>query len=691
LRLTPILKGRFMKMRFSLFVLASAMAATWFTCWLASPAQAQNPAASTQVQKPAGPSGALLKVRENPLAPKPEPVEISELPLPPTAPSSDEGSCTGAINPRGTGCIAAYDGGIFEGPSFMWDGKYVLMPVLYAGAPAGSIYTGPQVIAIKTDGTTFPNGDAWKCLTCGVPDENQKGANRTPDPSAGYIAPRSGFNWLSRPDPKAPTFLAVDHPQAFHDGKRMIAGSNVMDCGQFKLTDAACTPDKVHIYPMYWSIRADDSGPTAPLRELRLNPDDVHIGINSFAMLGEATGIATLVFNPAPKTGTLVPRYDLEKVTLFFNSSPEFAMFAPDPQKPGYLLHNTQHAAGEWRGWSSDGKSYFVVSYVESGNYDLFRVDLATGNATRITSDPGYTDPMKSSPDDRWFVCMDTRTIPERTMWYDGVQGVPPLTDMVDGLMGAFAWRNANFRYFQPILIDRYGDRGNYRGQQLNAGSGTPGSPSDPNWNGRADPAWSPDGTHVVYWQALLTAPACGGANQVPCPVSTEPGGRRTRLMIAHLTSRKPLHVAPPKPVSDVISWAWAYTPGAKPPTMQSGIRPGKYILSGKVSGQADVELRGGASQFGMSGVFVTYTNFSDDGLHIINGTESAARVAGAGSGMMAMMGKMVVNSHLTLSGIQTGSKVTGEGGFTPGLFGQKQQGTMTTTIDGKVYASPAP
>ena len=624
-------------------------------------------------------------------APKPERVEISELPLPPTAPSLDEGSCTVQINPHGTGCIAAYDGGIFEGPSYMWDGKHVLMPVLFAGAPAGGMYTGPQVIAIKTDGTKFPNGDAWKCLTCGVPEENQKGANRTAEPSAGYIKPGSGFNWPSKPDPNAPTYLAVDHPQAFHDGKRMIAGSNVVECGDFKLTDAACTPDKVHIYPMYWSIKADGSGPTAPLRELRLNPDDVHIGINSFAMLGEATGIATLVFNPTPATGTLVSRYDLEKVTLFFNSSPEFAMFSPDSKRPGYLLHNTDHAAGEWRGWSSDGKSYFVVSYVESGNYDLFRVDLATGKATRITRDPGYTDPMKSSPDDKWFVCMDTRTVPDRHMWYAGMRGVPPLTDMVDGLLGAFAWRNANFRYFQPILIDSDGDRGNYRGQQLNAGQGTPGSPSDPNWSGRADPTWSPDGTNVVYWQALLTSPACGVASQVPCPVSTEPGGRRTRLMIAHLTSRKPLHITPPMPVSDELPWAWAYRPGATPSMRQVGIQPGRYILPGKASGHADVEFRGSANQFGMNGVFVTYSDFSDDGSHIINGTESAERIASVGGGgMMAMMGKMVVKSDLKLSGIQTGTKVTSEGGFTPGLFGQKQQGTMTTTIDGKVYTSPA-
>jgi hypothetical protein len=51
----------------------------------------------------------------------------------------------------------------------------------------------------------------------------------------------------------------------------------------------------------------------------------------------------------------------------------------------------------------------------------------------------------------------------------------------------------------------------------------------------------------------------------------------------------------------------------------------------------------------------------------------------------------LILRSNLKLSGIQTGSKVTNEDGFTPGIFGQKQQGTLTTTIDGKIYNPPTP
>ena len=40
---------------------------------------------------------------------------------------------------------------------------------------------------------------------------------------------------------------------------------------------------------------------------------------------------------------------------------------------------------------------------------------------------------------------------------------------------------------------------------------------SDPEWNGRADPKWSGDGTMVVYTEELTIAPACGGENPLPC------------------------------------------------------------------------------------------------------------------------------------------------------------------------------
>jgi hypothetical protein len=248
---------------------------------------------------------------------------------------------------------------------------------------------------------------------------------------------------------------------------------------------------------------------------------------------------------------------------------------------------------------------------------------------------------------------------------------------------------NRQRRFFQPYLIDRYGDRGSYQGQQLNAGNGAPGSTSDPNWNGRADPRWSPDGTSIVYWQSLVSAPACGGTNPLSCPASTEPGGRRTRLMIARLTSRTPTASPVVAPISDVVPWGTPFDPAA-PGLVRAHLPAGTYTLRGKVFGTARFTVTENAARSAVASVSASYTNYSDDGVHVINGTESAA-----GSTSALTLLTVDWHSNLTLTGCETGTKVTSEpGGFhleidlAEPVF--QATGTLTTTIDGHVYRQPA-
>lgn len=605
--------------------------------------------------------------------PRPEPVRVASLPLPPTAPSGSPGACTAAVNPRGTGCIDGGYHGILEGPGYMWDSRHVLLAIQFAGAPAGphpaSIYNGVQVIAVKTDGGRFPNGDTWKCLTCGVPEANAAGANRTG--AASRHAPAST--------------ILLDHPQAFPDDRRMLAGTNVVDCTPYKLTDAACTPDRVRIFPIRWNMTADGSGPGGSMRELRLNPDGVHLGWSHVLFqphFDQYGAMGRLVFNPAPKAGMpLAPRYDLEKVTILMGPKSEFPFQVDPGDKTRLLRTDPRYIIGEFRGWSGDGRSAIGIGLEESGNFDGYMTNLATGESSRLTRDPAYTDPMKMSADDRWNVVMDARQ-GLRHNWYAGMRGVPPLIDMVNVGVPAHGWRVGERRFFQPFLIDRWGDRGDYHGQQLNAGPGTPGSPSDPDWNGRADPAWAPDGTKVVYWQALVTAPACGGRHP-PCPTSTEPGGRRTRLMLAELTSRRPQPVRPVAPIADEVPWGVPYQPG-EPLPKRPAIPAGLYTLQGRVGGSAKVEIKRRPDDSGMQSVSTVYSDYTDDGAHVINGSESLALVDGPKS-------KYVLQSDLRSSGAQRATKKT----TGPGLFiydtgmATSWEGELTTTIDGKAYGRP--
>lgn len=619
--------------------------------------------------------------------PAPEAVRIATLPLPPTAPSQAAGACSPAVNPRSTGCISSDFDAIIEGPAYMWDARHVLLAIEFAGAPSsgrGSAFSGPQVIAIKVDGTTFSNGDAWKCITCGVPAGNRTGANQADKLPARLQMAGTQQNQAIR--------LLMDHPQAFPGDHKMIAGTNVVDCGPYALTDEACTPERVRIYPIRWNASADDSGPGGAMRELRLNPDGVHLmwsHMNSIGATIDQHGlVGKLAFNPSPKNGApLVPRYELGDVTILTNTNdPTFAPFREDPNHPGMLLRNpAKGAIGEARGWTRDGKNALGMGMPDSGNVDMFITSLADGASYRLTSAPGYADPIMMSPDDKWFVVFDNRGV-DRHMYYGAMEGIPPLTDMLTRMVmlsAEYGYRNGQRRFFQPYLIDRVGDRGAYQGQQLNAGPGLPGSASDPNWNARADPAWSPDGTNVVYWQALVTAPDCGGANPLPCPVSTEPGGRDARLMIAHLPSRAPLRVKQGVAAQTItVPWGTPYKPGEPMPQRYPEAPAGKFTMKGKVAGSAEVEIQ--RDDAGISYVAARYSGYSDDGLRVIDGTESAKR---NGKGYSA---RIVWHCDVRASGKQVGTKKTSEPtGFVMSLMGEPLQGEIVTVIDGKTYRPP--
>ncbi|MER6810266.1 hypothetical protein ABT299_13405 [Spirillospora sp. NPDC000708] len=603
-----------------------------------------------------------------PPAPKPEPIKVSELPLPPVTPSIAAGSCTRSINPHGTGCLGVSTG--LQSGGFLPDGHHVTATVAFTGAPSApdpaSVYAGQQLIIVKTDGTTFPGGDSWKCLTCGVPDANAVGRS-----------------------------AALHYPQPFADGRRVLAGTNVIDCSPYRLADKACTSARVHIYPIRWNVTADGSGAGGEIRELRLNPDNVHLGFNSFTYsngkLGQFGYLGRLTFDPSPTTGTpLAPRYDLEKVTRLFDPDPQAQPLSVAPKRPGELRINPQAiSVGELRGFTKDGKEVIYIGYpAESSNIDVFAANLRTGKVRRLTSNPEYTDPVDSSPNDKWTVVMDTRGS-GRQMFVAGMRGIPPVTDLITSSAVSSTRNNGQRRFFQPYLIDRYGDRGAYQGQQINAaGNGGPGAINDPNWNGMADPRWSPDGTSIVYWQALAVPPACGGANPLPCETSTEPGGRTARMMIARLTSRQPLRPRHTAPISDTVPWGTPYTPGSPAPN-----RPyppqGIYTLRGKASGSAKITITENPARTAVSAVAASYSRYSDDGIHIINGTESVAATDSSPT-----INTLDWFSDLVETGLVHATKKTSASGFhltidvLTNIF--QATGTLTTTVDGHTYRQPA-
>lgn len=604
---------------------------------------------------------------QTPPLPASELIEVVELPLPPVSGNVTQGACTAALNPNHTGCIAQNLTG-FQAGDFTPDGSSVIATVNFVGAPAapgqGHTYDGLQLILVKADGTTFSNGDSWKCLTCDVPTENARDL-----------------------DPQR------DYPHVFRSGDKAIWGHNILDCDGNELGSDACTSDLIHIYPIYWPNTVDGSGPGGAPRELRVHPDDVHMGWSSFTNHGgQYCYIGRLQFNADPSSGEpAVPRYDLADVTLLVDPE-RWAFITTDDNE--LQTHPDSITIGELRGFSGSGDEIlYIGAPTESTNIDLYAIHMETGIVRRLTSHPDYADPIAFSADDKWFVTQDTRPT-KRQMWMSGMRGIPPIIDLVVTAVAASTRNNGPRRFFQPILIDRFGDRGSYYGQVVNAdGDSGDGGVSDPNWNGRADPAFSLDSTRIVYWQAIVTSPSCGGSNPLPCPVSTADGEREYRIMLANLSSRQPAPPAPVYKVPDSIPWATKFPPGAAYPSLPTP-KAGNHTLRGKVSGCAKVSLVGGGPQVGgntIKRVAVNYTDYSDDGDHILNGWEDVQLTVSVPN---MWVQRLDWYSDIVQTGIVKGSKRTSANGLhlsndvmTNILMAN---GTLTTILDGTEYHQPA-
>ncbi|WP_157734993.1 hypothetical protein [Pseudofrankia inefficax] len=566
------------------------------------------------------------------------PVKFSELPVPPTVPA--DGICASP-----TGCVSANWGGLGS-PGFYWDPHYVLLGITYAGAPAApspaSVYNGPQVIVVRTDGTTFADGNAWKCITCGVAFGADIDPTQFPYPPAHELP----------------------------DGRHVLVGNGILECGQngadYAVTDPRCTPANTRIAPIYWG--------TKPLRgltgrEWRLSPDGVHLAWDTLdlATFSEVPFAGRLTYDKANK------RYDLVNVSALYN--PSDTRYAPYVVGPGNkLTFNSAGMVGELRGWNNDGTATLGIQAYESDSVDAWETSLATGKSRALTDHAEYTDPMSMSPDGRWLLAEEVIGS-GRLDFISGMEGIPPITDQLSTIGYVSGIRNnGNRRFFLPWLV---GTDGKVH-QQINKGA-------DAAWNTAADPAWLADSTAVVYTENL----ACG-ANPTPhkCPDSTEPGGRNSRTMIARFPTL-PASKAVAPPVTSDRTWGLPATQGQQlpPPTP---LPAGTYTVDGKVSGSASVVITHNAADTAIASIDVTFRDVVDKPGYVLNGTEKVSIV-----GTTPLNEVVTWNANITLSGQHTGSKSTSPGGFTlgPDLLLQNKflpTGTMTTVLDGRTYTQPA-
>jgi hypothetical protein len=566
---------------------------------------------------------------------------VSELPVPPTVPAS--GMCTNS-----TGCISAAWGAVGS-PGFYWDPHFVLVALTYAGAPStgpASIYNGPQVALEKTDGTTFPNGDAWKCITCGV----------------------------SLPTGVLAKYFNYPPPHGLPSDKQILAGNAILQCTNtsgelLTLSNAACTPANIQMFPIYWGANPL-GGPGGLLgngREWRLSPDGVHMEwdniLFSNGSFAEDEFEGTLSWDAADQ------RYNLTNV--YFLPQPSRGWVVTGDQ----LVFQPQAMIGEARGWSSDGKAILGIQAYEDNSVDGWSTSLTTGRSTPVSVHAEYTDPMSMSPNGRWMV-NDEVNGSGRMDWLAGIEGVSPIASNLMTLGAVSQMRNAgNRRFFEPWITSTTAPLT----EQVNA------AVADPNWNAAADPIWLANSSAVVWAENL----ACGAnAPGGLCASSTEPGARNSRLMIAHLGLPSSPAVAP-APISDTAPSAWAipYTQGQALPATPP-VPTGTYTVKGDVFGSATVVITDNAADTAIDTMAISYHNYVQSrGLNIINGTEDIDAT---------IPGLLTWNEDIRAIGLQgVGRQVTSPGGFTVNTNDLNTNnfqatGTMTTTLNGRTYTQPA-
>lgn len=112
-------------------------------------------------------------------------------------------------------------------------------------------------------------------------------------------------------------------PQAFQDGKRALLGTHVVECPEI-LTSESCGLVTLRLIPLRWNNTADGTEPRGQMRELRLHPDNVHVGFGWIRPTANGATqnsfIGRMSYGPSPTLGDpLVPRYDLTDVRILYN------------------------------------------------------------------------------------------------------------------------------------------------------------------------------------------------------------------------------------------------------------------------------------------------------------------------------------------------------------------------------------
>lgn len=399
------------------------------------------------------------------------------------------------------------------------------------------------------------NGSDFKCLTCDLKEE-----------------------------------IGGEMPVPLPDSKRVYTPTGILECSPdiVNCKDARILP---LVYP---------SIPQATIvRRIATNmsPNGVHVATGLVTTKGYIVLVSELVRVSDDKGD----RYELQNAKVVASSPNEadFAAFRPKID-----------AGGEVKSFADGGKSLINLALFESNNYDLGKIDLFTGEVTRLTKHFSYDEGTYPSPDGNWVIFQTHR----HTTRMDAFGLIPrPLIAGMPQAAGVSMQRNAEYegtpkarRFYGLTMVDKYGDRSRLPEDGYTGVNLMTAKDNVTLYNHLGNFAWHPSGTHGIFWEQKD-------------PKTVKDGERTGRLRMLTFTSRKP--TKPLTSVTPEIKWAvnlqdfkWTTT-----------TYPKQGTLKGYVSGYADIStVKSATDSSAEPRRVISYHDFTDDGIYILNGTESS-------------------------------------------------------------------
>lgn len=389
----------------------------------------------------------------------------------------------------------------------------------------------------------------------------------------------SDYQCLTCDDLASPS-LNLRHPVMASDGRRFAVRSGN---GVQRFSIVECTP----------SVLQCDTAELIPV-EVPLGA----VPLLRVARLYIAPGSENVVFTYVRADGVLLPVFGAlvrEPDRYTVTDARALAGFRPTFSGPASALELAEGNWGEAKGFTDGGASILYYTTVDSLNYDSVKLDLATGEITRLTSDPEYDEDVDVSPDGKRVATASFRNYERMSVF-----SLVPRRAIVDAaLRGPIALlRNqAGRRFFDTWVLPVGAAALDTKiARQIKDKK----EPNDLDLNSRGQGRWSHDGTEYVFFEE--DAQAIGTAH----------------LKLARFKGRRPSTPVPVVP-SPEPTWAPPVSAVLAPDELTTGSLPG--AVSGHADIVFDLQL---APLSGVVDIQIAYVDYSDDGCSFLNGTETA-------------------------------------------------------------------